>query len=73
VLDAAVLLEAGWDEMCHEVWTTIVPQDEVRNVFLLFLIFELFCAQCNSFEQIFLKGLHSGSLTWGGLEIIFRD
>ncbi|XP_053387502.1 bifunctional coenzyme A synthase-like isoform X2 [Mercenaria mercenaria] len=28
VLDAAVLLEAGWDDMCHEVWTTIVPQDE---------------------------------------------
>lgn len=28
VLDAAVLLEAGWDNMCHEVWTTIVPQPE---------------------------------------------
>ncbi|KAH3885373.1 bifunctional coenzyme A synthase-like [Dreissena polymorpha] len=29
VLDAAILLEASWDHMCHEVWTTIVPRDEV--------------------------------------------
>ncbi|KAL4216382.1 hypothetical protein ACF0H5_024109 [Mactra antiquata] len=28
ILDAAVLLEANWDQMCHEVWTTIVPQQE---------------------------------------------
>ncbi|XP_052797477.1 bifunctional coenzyme A synthase-like [Mya arenaria] len=28
VLDAAVLLEAGWDDMCHEVWTTLVPRQE---------------------------------------------
>jgi len=29
VLDAAVLLEAGWDDFVHEVWTTFVPVDEV--------------------------------------------
>ena len=29
VLDAAVLLEAGWDELVHEVWTTVIPLDEV--------------------------------------------
>ena len=29
VLDAAVLLEASWDSMVHEVWTTLVPKDEV--------------------------------------------
>jgi hypothetical protein len=29
VLDAAVLLEAGWDDMVHEVWTTVIPTDEV--------------------------------------------
>lgn len=28
VLDAAVLLEAGWDDIVHEVWTTIIPLDE---------------------------------------------
>ena len=29
MLDAAVLLEAGWDDLVHEVWTTIIPMDEV--------------------------------------------
>ena len=29
VLDAAVLLEAAWDDMVHEVWTSIVPKAEV--------------------------------------------
>ena len=29
VLDAAILLEAGWDSMVHEVWVTIVPPAEV--------------------------------------------
>ncbi|KAM9174931.1 bifunctional coenzyme A synthase [Mergus octosetaceus] len=28
VLDAAVLLEAGWQEMVHEVWTAVIPEDE---------------------------------------------
>ena len=28
VLDAAVLLEAGWDRHVHEVWTTVIPKDE---------------------------------------------
>ena len=30
VLDAAILLEAGWDSMVHEVWLTIVPPEEVK-------------------------------------------
>lgn len=29
VLDAAVLLEAGWTDMVHEVWVTIIPEEEV--------------------------------------------
>jgi len=29
VLDAAVLLAAGWDDIVHEVWTTVIPADEV--------------------------------------------
>nr|CAG4640966.1 EOG090X0864 [Eulimnadia texana] len=28
VLDAAILLEAGWDEDCDEVWVSFVPKDE---------------------------------------------
>uniref|UniRef100_A0A8C5TNY7 Coenzyme A synthase n=1 Tax=Malurus cyaneus samueli TaxID=2593467 RepID=A0A8C5TNY7_9PASS len=33
VLDAAVLLEAGWQDMVHEVWTAIIPEDEaVRRI-----------------------------------------
>jgi len=29
VLDAAVLLEAGWDSMVHEIWVVFVPPEEV--------------------------------------------
>ncbi|XP_018597432.1 bifunctional coenzyme A synthase isoform X1 [Scleropages formosus] len=28
VVDAAVLLEAGWVDMVHEVWVTIIPEEE---------------------------------------------
>ncbi|KAK5850940.1 hypothetical protein PBY51_001774 [Eleginops maclovinus] len=28
VLDAAVLLQAGWTDMTHEVWVTIIPEEE---------------------------------------------
>ncbi|KAI4457236.1 dephospho-coa kinase-related [Holotrichia oblita] len=27
VLEAAVLLGAGWSKYCHEVWTTVIPPD----------------------------------------------
>lgn len=29
VVDAAVLLEARWTDMVHEVWVTIIPDEEV--------------------------------------------
>ncbi|XP_054848168.1 bifunctional coenzyme A synthase [Eublepharis macularius] len=33
VLDAAVLLKAGWADMVHEIWTTIVPEEEaIRRI-----------------------------------------
>jgi len=38
MLDAAVLLEAGWDNVVHEVWTTIVPVDEVVAPSLLIIV-----------------------------------
>lgn len=31
VLDAAVLLEADWQEMVHEVWVAIIPEEEVSE------------------------------------------
>uniref|UniRef100_A0A7M4DXD1 Bifunctional coenzyme A synthase n=1 Tax=Crocodylus porosus TaxID=8502 RepID=A0A7M4DXD1_CROPO len=31
VLDAAVLLEAGWSDMVHEVWTAIIPETEALS------------------------------------------
>ena len=36
VLDAAVLLEAGWDSFVQEVWVVVVPRKEVKNIMLLF-------------------------------------
>lgn len=32
VLEAAVMLEAGWDDLCEEVWTVQAPQDVARWV-----------------------------------------
>ncbi|XP_053424841.1 bifunctional coenzyme A synthase [Nycticebus coucang] len=33
VIDAAMLLEAGWQNMVHEVWTVVIPQTEaVRRI-----------------------------------------
>lgn len=29
VVDAAVMLKAGWDKHVHEIWVTIVPEKEV--------------------------------------------
>ncbi|CAM9131995.1 unnamed protein product [Lampetra planeri] len=34
VVDAAVLLEAGWTDMVHEVWVTIIPEDELLSTCL---------------------------------------
>ena len=30
ILDAAVLLEAGWDKICHEIWVSVIPKPEVN-------------------------------------------
>jgi len=35
VLDAAVLLEAGWDQMCHDVWVVVIPKEEVIMLAML--------------------------------------
>lgn len=31
ILDAAVLLQAGWNDMCHEVWMAILPKLEAQR------------------------------------------
>nr|CAH8856657.1 unnamed protein product [Trichobilharzia regenti] len=31
ILDAAVLLQAGWDQICNEVWLTILPHSEAQR------------------------------------------
>jgi hypothetical protein len=31
VIDAAMLLEAGWQNMVHEVWTVVIPETEVSG------------------------------------------
>ena len=31
IIDAAVLLKAGWDKYIHEVWVAIAPEKEVRD------------------------------------------
>lgn len=28
IVEAAVLLMAGWENMCHEIWSTLIPRDE---------------------------------------------
>lgn len=28
VMEAAVLIQANWQNVCHEIWTCIIPQDE---------------------------------------------
>ena len=35
IVDAAVLLEAKWDQLTHEVWVTVIPPKEVRNHMIL--------------------------------------
>lgn len=30
ILEAAVLLKAGWQTECHEIWSTILSKDEVK-------------------------------------------
>lgn len=32
MVDAAVLLEAKWQNLVHEVWVTIIPEEEVMKL-----------------------------------------
>lgn len=33
VMEAAILLQAGWEQECHEIWSMIIPRDEaIRRI-----------------------------------------
>lgn len=32
VMEAAVLIQAKWQHVCHEIWTCIIPHDEVNGL-----------------------------------------
>ena len=31
-MEAAVLIQAKWQHECHEIWTCIIPQEEVNLI-----------------------------------------
>lgn len=33
VLEAAVLLTANWQDHCHEIWVSIIPEVEVNHFY----------------------------------------
>lgn len=33
VMEAALLIQAKWQDACHDIWTCIIPQDEVGSLF----------------------------------------
>lgn len=47
MVDAAVLLEAKWQNLVHEVWVTIIPEEEVMKLssakFSLQFVTSVFC------------------------------
>ena len=62
VLDAAVLLEAGWDAMVDEVWTTVIPTAEVSHVLHINLFNISTCLSYHLFFLFFYSGyFHSAS------------
>lgn len=52
MIEAAVLLQAGWQHEMHEVWSLIVPPERVNILPIFFFVylnfkFFLFCKSCN--------------------------
>jgi len=36
VIEAAVLIQAKWQNICHEIWSCIIPENEVHPyIFIL--------------------------------------
>lgn len=40
VLEAAALVKANWKKKVHEVWSAIIPQEEVRNFIINYSYFK---------------------------------
>lgn len=61
VLEAAVLLEAGWDDMCDELWVVQVPPDVARYVRpadrgMRSLLTQEYRSACSAFVAIYCSG-----------------
>ena len=41
VVDAAIMLNAGWQRHMHEVWVTIAPDTEVSEQLVIVVIFPI--------------------------------
>lgn len=41
VMEAAVLIQAKWQDECHEIWCCIIPQNEVGSRVTLLCLFTL--------------------------------
>ena len=35
VMEAAVLIQANWQPYCHEIWTCIIPEEEVSDKYFV--------------------------------------
>ena len=46
VVDAAVLVMAGWHRRVHQIWTTLAPRSEVRVQWVWFID----CSGCIAFR-----------------------
>lgn len=56
VVDAAVLLEAGWESLVHEVWVATIPEEEVLQL-LEQLSFSLSSLRCFPKTTVFCSQL----------------
>ena len=64
VLDAAILLEAGWDSMVQEVWVTIIPPAEVSLVLSSFPFIKI---HKGLWEILHTKDKKEGSISYRDL------
>lgn len=53
VLEAAVLIQAEWQNECSEIWTCIIPQNEVSLLVLQINHILCICSDRNLFVMLF--------------------
>lgn len=52
MVDAAVLLEAKWQDLVHEVWVTIIPEEEVMKLSSAKFSLQFVCSHIRFFVSI---------------------